>query len=248
MTFQKGFKHSEETKKKISKAKKGNLNPAKRLDVRAKISKTLTGKKQSQETVEKRSASQRKHKPWKRGWKLSDETRQKMSLSKKGKKPAYLETTDKETISEISRNRQKKLWTNPEYRKNQIEKHTGKNSYNYGKHHSKETRDKISDSLMGENHPGWQGGKGFEPYCPKFNEALKERIRERDNRTCQLCRKKENGRRLSVHHVHYDKPECDPDLIAICASCHSKTGQNRDYYEGLFMDILTERGLLCFQQ
>jgi len=37
----KGFRHSEETKKALSLAKKGDRNPAKRADVKAKISQTL---------------------------------------------------------------------------------------------------------------------------------------------------------------------------------------------------------------
>jgi len=98
--------------------------------------------------------------------------------------------------------------------------------------------------LAGEKHPNWQGGKSFEPYCSKFNDELKEKIRERDNRTCQLCGIKENGKKLAVHHIHYDKENCAPDLISLCERCNSKVNFKRDHYENLFIERLKVR-VLC---
>lgn len=69
---------------------------------------------------------------------------------------------------------------------------------------------------VGELNPNWRGGIAYLPYCSKFNQILRERIRERDNRTCQLCGGKENGRKLYVHHIHYDKENCNPDLVSLC--------------------------------
>jgi len=86
----------------------------------------------------------------------------------------------------------------------------------------------------------------FKPYCPKFNKRLKEKIRNRDNRTCQLCEVKENGKKLAVHHIHYDKENCYPDLIALCNSCNVKVNINRDYWESYFMELLNKRGLLRY--
>lgn len=115
---------------------------------------------------------------------------------------------------------------------------------------SAETLEKVSRSLTGkyrgEKSPHWRGGISYLPYCPKFNNELKEKIRERDNRTCQLCSTKENGKRLSVHHIHYDKENCAPDLITLCNRCSSKVNFNRDYYEQLFMNKLNDRGLLLW--
>jgi len=54
----------------------------------------------------------------------------------------------------------------------------------------------------------------------------------------------ENGQKLSVHHVHYDKENCAPDLISLCWRCNLKANTNRDYYENFFMEKLKERGLL----
>jgi len=98
----------------------------------------------------------------------------------------------------------------------------------------------------GKDCPAWIDGRSFLPYCPKFNEELKRRVRDRDNHTCQLCGKseKENWRRLDCHHVHYDKENCQPDLIALCWLCNVQVNHNRNYYESLFMNILNDRCLL----
>lgn len=96
----------------------------------------------------------------------------------------------------------------------------------------------------GENSPGWRGGLSFEPYCHKFNEAFKESVREKFDRVCFLCptTEEENGKKLSVHHVNYDKDcLCDDsecEFVPLCTKCHSKTNFNRDYWENLIMEKL----------
>ena len=91
-----------------------------------------------------------------------------------------------------------------------------------------EVRAKISDALSGENNPSWQGGISFEPYCPKFNFDLKERVRNTYGRTCLSCGKSEifNNARLSIHHLDGDKLQgCKGKkwaLIPLCISCHSQ--------------------------
>lgn len=87
--------------------------------------------------------------------------------------------------------------------------------------------------FKGKYSPGWQDGKSFEPYTPKFNNQLKEQIRERDNHICQECGKHQSeliGRvkRLCVHHIDYDKKNCDPkNLISLCVKCHNKTNAKK---------------------
>ncbi len=132
-------------------------------------------------------------------------------------------------------------------------------SPNTGKHPSIETIKKLSTALMGnkncvgklvrENNPNWKGGISFLPYCPKFNNRLKELIRQRDNYTCQLCNKSQEkeGRKLSVHHIHYDKENCNPDLIALCCGCNARVNWNREEYENFFMNKLNERKLLYWR-
>ena len=94
-----------------------------------------------------------------------------------------------------------------------------------------------SENIFGENSTNWKGGLSFEPYPPEFNERLKEKIRTRDNRTCQLCgmTEKENGKKLDVHHIDYNKDNCQShNLISLCHYCHIKTNFNRDQWITFF--------------
>ena len=169
------------------------------------------------------------------GWKLSEEAIKKRAESRIG----YITSeVTKKKISEAQKGVPR--------------------DYMRGFHHTDETKQKISKAnkgkpslskgkkrldMQGEKSPFWRGGISFEPYCSKFNYELKEKIRERDNRTCQLCGTKENGRKLTVHHIHYDKPNCNPDLITLCLICNNKANFNRDFYENLFTDKLKKRNL-----
>lgn len=101
-------------------------------------------------------------------------------------------------------------------------------------------------SVPGEKHPSWKNGISFIPYCHKFNNVFKESIRKRDDYTCQLCQfeQKLNGRKLDVHHIHYDKENCEPDVVILCRSCNARVNINRDYWEKFFEDQLEQRGLL----
>jgi len=173
---------------------------------------------------------------------LPEEQRKRLSNLRKGKHP--WNKGKKNVYSEDTLKKLSKI-------------HKGKAPWNKGKKglqvHSEEVRNRISVTnkinghrppiLTGEKSPRWKGGTSYLPYCPKFNEKLKAKIRQRDNYTCQLCGVKENGRRLSVHHIHYDKPNCDPDLIVLCCSCNFKVNDNRYYWEVFFMQKLKERGL-----
>lgn len=70
-----------------------------------------------------------------------------------------------------------------------------------------------------ENHPNYKDGK-----TTKKIHNLKEKIRKRD-KICQECGKtqKEEGCKLSVHHIDEDDTNNDLDnLITLCNSCHKK--------------------------
>ena len=132
---------------------------------------------------------------------------------------------------------------------NPVNKHPeiviGKNNGMYGKHHNEDSKQKIRENIpkrYGANSPNWKGGLTFIPYCYKFNKQLKEKIRKRDNYKCQECGKTEleNGRKLTCHHIHYDKPNCNPDLISLCNSCNAKANFNRDYWEEHFIQKVKE--------
>ncbi len=192
--------------------------------------------------------------PWNKGFcHLSDEAKRRISESKKGK-PLSEETKRKISIAGKGR-------THSEETKKKIS--DGLKGKNKGKKHivSDEHRRNLSKALKGvpkkyppwnkgkeflkgEMNPRWLGGISFEPYCEKFNDMLKETIRTRDNHTCQLCgiKQEEHYRKLDVHHIHYDKPNCDPDLITLCMKCNQRVNTNRDYYETLFMQKLADKG------
>ena len=104
----------------------------------------------------------------------------------------------------------------------------------------------VSESVIGENNSRWKGGVSFEPYCNKFNNFFKEAVRRRDDYICQLCGCNQNGRKLDVHHIHYDKSDCWPDVVALCRSCNSKVNSNRNCWEQYFENHLFERGLTCW--
>lgn len=90
----------------------------------------------------------------------------------------------------------------------------------------------------GEHNGMWAGGIGtFYPL--EFTEELKEQVRTRDGHQCQMCGVlgDELGRALDVHHINYDRNDCQPrNLISLCHSCHAKTSApaNRaDWQEAL---------------
>lgn len=92
-----------------------------------------------------------------------------------------------------------------------------------------------SDNYTTHNNPNWKGGKSFEPYPITWSFKLREAIRDRDGRECQVCGTKENGERLAVHHVDYDKRNIDPEnLVALCHTCHCKTNSDRDQWINFF--------------
>lgn len=135
-----------------------------------------------------------------------------------------------------------------------IGKYIGENNPMYGRHHSEKTKQKIRNSHQGEKCCNWQGGISFEPYCVKFNEEFKERVREYWNRRCVLCGKteKENEQHLSIHHIDYNKEACCDDsfplFISLCTSCHTKTNYNREYWKNKFKEIVYTRNIngKCF--
>ena len=104
-----------------------------------------------------------------------------------------------------------------------------------------------------KNHM-WKGGISFKPYCFKFNNSFKESIRNEFNRVCFLCGKSEidNNQRLSVHHVNYDKNcLCNDSIcsfVPLCVSCHSKTNNDRKYWENYLMELIKMKSRLIVEQ
>lgn len=92
--------------------------------------------------------------------------------------------------------------------------------------------------ISGPHNGQWQGGISFEPYSPEFNQTLKQKIRERDGHVCQHCHIPENGIRLCVHHVDYNKNNNAPNnLISLCKHCHLVTNSNRPHWKSFFRSV-----------
>ena len=109
---------------------------------------------------------------------------------------------------------------------------------------SLECRNKAQKQYKGPKAAGWKGGISFEPYCSKFNEDFKERVRNYFNRVCMICGKteEENEKKLSVHHVNYEKMVCcdgtPPLFLPLCHRCHMKTNHNREHWEKVLTEFL----------
>ncbi len=108
-----------------------------------------------------------------------------------------------------------------------------------GKYCSRECYAEMLRQRPMEEHGNWRGGLSFEPYPTKWTEDLKESIRKRDGYSCCECGEEQNGKKLSVHHIDYDKENLDPkNLISLCRSCHTKTNYDRDYWENYLITKL----------
>ena len=115
------------------------------------------------------------------------------------------------------------------------------NQYHRGFKDSKETRRKKSEAQKGEKGSNWQGGISFEPYSIDWTRSLRISIRERDHYTCQLCGKKQGDRAFDIHHIDYNKKNCNPEnLMTLCANCHTKTSYNRQYWKNYFQSLKVE--------
>lgn len=94
--------------------------------------------------------------------------------------------------------------------------------------------------MYGKNdklNPNWRGGLSKLPYSFDFTEKLKEKIRERDKKICQICYMNEKehlqkyNHKMPIHHIDYDKQNCkENNLITLCKECHTMTSFNRDYW------------------
>ena len=140
----------------------------------------------------------------------------------------------------------------------------GEKNPHFGKHHSEEHKQKISNSMKGKmpknlseinknkkgkgnpmygrkgkSSPVWKGGTSFEPYDLGFNQEFKDNIKLRDNSQCQLCGKIQKI--LCVHHINYDKQlTIKENCISLCHACHLKTNWHRKSWINFFQSLLTE--------
>lgn len=133
------------------------------------------------------------------------------------------------------------------------ERMSGERHPMFGKHHSEKSKKLMSESRRGEKCSAWRGGISFLPYCSKFDEKFKERVRAFFGRICVECQRteKENGQKLTVHHVNYDKMMCcndtKPLFVAVCRNCNSTANGDREYWEEHYTKIINEKyGGKCY--
>lgn len=259
-----GRHHSEETKKRISAKEKGkrlgNLNPSKRPEVRAKMSKVLKGRKITWNNKIKDTIDRR----------LKEDLEFRQQFHEKNSKrikewhkthPYQLNSRHhtEETKQKIGLATRKRL-QNPIYRKYFIETCR---KVSVGQKHSLDTRRKMSigqkKSWQEIRGKIWTKEKRPIPYN-KYFWFVKPYIKLRDNFQCQICEVDEQNlsRQLSIHHIDYDRQNnSDENLISLCMKCHMKTNFKRNewmnilqtkafYNHGFLQLVENTEELLCY--
>ena len=213
----KGVKVSDETRERQQIVKLGN--------------KHALGHKCTDEALEKMSISHLGYKP-------SDETLEKLRIASLGNKYALghkhtNEARKKMSIASLGHKKSDKARKNMQIGA-------------VKRWEDPEQRILCSCRMLGIFREDWDGFGSV--YCELWCEELREHIRDKYNRICFICDKteEENGQKLDVHHVDYNK-DCDCDgtecrLVPLCKSCHGKTtAGDREMWEDLIMDML-EKG------
>ncbi len=163
-----------------------------------------------------------------KGKKFNKEHRENLSKAAIGR-PVSLETRKK--MSDVMRGKV----ASEETKLKMSKSHRGMSR----KRHSDETKRKMSDVKIGEKNSQWQGGISFEPYSPKFNKQLKRKIKERDNHQCQNLECLMKSKKLSIHHIDYNKQNClEDNLITLCMSCNVRANHNREYWTEFYKSII----------
>lgn len=82
----------------------------------------------------------------------------------------------------------------------------------------------YTEFARGKNSHMYDHGQTFYPYCEKFDERLKERVRHFFGDTCVICgatKEQNKNKRMDVHHVFIEKLACceskieDKDLVRL---------------------------------
>ena len=234
-----GRKHSDETKRKISEAQKGEKG-------------NMWGKKHSEETKRKISESEK-------GKKVSEDTRRKISEGNKGK---MLSEEQKHQISKVHKGlkhteeaKRKMSETRTGVPLSEKHKQTLRDSYNTNNGERRKQYSEMRNGCWtGPKNPVWKGGISYE----RMEYAkLCDEVRKRDNMTCQLCGLKRNipntQEYLITHHIHRDTENKYADLITLCPRCHGQIHGNQHQptseeifkdHEHQLMNILNNRNLL----
>jgi len=176
-----------------------------------------------------------------RSWKVKDVSKMKEAMRKRWSDPDARRRLTERMIG--NQNAKGKHW---KLSKDALVKRFGRPGYALGKHwkvkdtskvsqsrkgmkFSEKHRRAISRAMSGANSPFWRGGVSSEAYTISWTTTLKRSIRERDYYTCQECHTLQKDHAFSIHHIDYNKKNCNPaNLITLCMSCHAKTNTNRE--------------------
>lgn len=265
-------RHSEEANQKMSETKKRQYqeNPEKWKEAGSKISEAITGGKRTEE--QRRRMSEAAKKRWReKPGKVTEDQKRKLSESmqryweenpkaeehRQSVMEAQARTWLGRSHAEEARKKQSDYALNRPKEHNQklsertskyFEEHPEAREYlaalQTGKKLSEETKRKLSERFTGDGNNQWRGGISFEPYGPEFTRLFKEIIRERDRFTCQECGRtqEEEGRRLCIHHVDYDKLNNSLDnVLALCNKCNVKANYNRVNWEKHYRRLMATR-------
>jgi len=115
------------------------------------------------------------------------------------------------------------------YGKWRAENFKGESNPNYG-----------NTAMVGEGNSNWKGGIACEPYAPIWvDKRFKAGIRERDSFTCQNPECRKNSDVLTIHHIDYDKKNCElENLITLCNSCNCRANFNREFWQAGYEEII----------
>lgn len=87
-------------------------------------------------------------------------------------------------------------------------------------------------------------GRTDQPKYPReFNNKLREKIRSRDNYTCQNCNMLDEehlivySRHIHIHHIDYNKENCkESNLITLCQGCNIRANYNRKIWKKFYQE------------
>jgi hypothetical protein len=153
---------------------------------------------------------------------------------------------DPEERRKQSERGKKKIFTE-EHRKKLSESESGNKNHQFGKPPTYEAYTKSTETRIGGF---WYGNIRYEniKYCELWTEEFRERVRAFFGYLCVECYTPQNGTKLHVHHINYDKKTCCKNkeeigtrlFVPLCKSCHGKSCHNRNYWEQHFTDMIND--------
>ena len=98
-------------------------------------------------------------------------------------------------------------------------------------------------NMVGECNHRWKGGISCEPYCDIWlDKDFKESIKERDGNKCQNPDCWGTSKKLTIHHIDYNKKNCHPwNLITLCNSCNARANHGREWHTLWYQTILNKK-------